>query len=306
MVSVAYNLGIPDGLFSGIVEELGIREGMVDRRRFPDGESYIRMASECRGDAVVLFADLSRPDEKIPQLLFASRIVRDYGANVVGLVTPYLPYMRQDAAFRQGEGVTARYFAELLSGYFDWVVTVDPHLHRISDLAEIFDIPTTVVRASAPIAEWIAANVPGPLFLVGPDEESMQWVADVASRVGAPFVILEKSRHGDRDVEVSAPQEVIDDQSTPVLIDDIISSGNTMVETARHFAALGTRPSTCIAVHALFDDECVVRLRDAAVDRVVTCNSIAHATNAIDLSGVLAPAIATQLCVGAAEASAKR
>ena len=112
--------------------------------------------------------------------------------------------MRQDIAFHPGEGVTARYFGKLVSQTVDWMVTVDPHLHRLDSLDGIYSIPTTIARAAPAIAQWIAAEVAHPV-LVGPDAESVQWVAAVAEACGAPFVILEKTRRGDRDVSVSSP-----------------------------------------------------------------------------------------------------
>ncbi|WP_164119514.1 ribose-phosphate pyrophosphokinase-like domain-containing protein, partial [Stenotrophomonas maltophilia] len=85
---------------------------------------------------------LAQPNEKILPLIFAAATARELGAARVGLVAPYLAYMRQDRRFNPGEAVTSRQMAHLVSGAFDWMVTVDPHLHRYSDLSEIYSIPT--------------------------------------------------------------------------------------------------------------------------------------------------------------------
>ena len=84
----------------------------------------------------------------------ASRGSRENGAVQVGLVAPYLPYMRQDKIFSPGEIVSARHFAALLSDHFDWLVTVDPHLHRIANPSDIFSIPAVAVHAATAIARW--------------------------------------------------------------------------------------------------------------------------------------------------------
>ena len=165
-------------------------------------------------------------------LLFAAATARELGASRVGLVAPYLAYMRQDRRFKPGEAVTSRQVARLLSDAFDWLVTVDPHLHRYSSLADIYSIPTHVVHAAPLIAEWIKANVTNPL-IIGPDSESEQWVAAVASDVGAPYSVLEKVRHGDRDVEIRLKDLEQWKGRTPVLVDDIISTGRTMIEAVR-------------------------------------------------------------------------
>lgn len=113
--------------------------------------------------------------------------------------------MRQDRRFQPGEAVTSSAFARIISREVDWLVTVDPHLHRRSALSEIYSVPSTALHAAPLLASWIRENVERPL-LVGPDSESAQWVAAVAETVGCPLVVLEKIRRGDRDVEVSVPQ----------------------------------------------------------------------------------------------------
>jgi ribose-phosphate pyrophosphokinase len=193
--------------------------------------------------------------------------------------------MRQDKVFQEGEGITSKYFARLVSGFADSLITVDPHLHRISKLGDIYDIPTKVVHAADAISDWIKKHIEKPV-LVGPDSESEQWVSEVAKNAGAPFLVLEKTRHGDRDVEVSVPRVEDYRHHTPVLVDDIISTARTMIETVGHLKKAGMKAPVCIGVHAVFADSAYRDLLDAGVERVVTCNTIPHESNAIDLSGL--------------------
>jgi len=137
-------------------------------------------------------------------LLFAADTARDLGARRIGLVAPYLAYMRQDIRFHAGEAVTSRTFAAILSRHLDWLVTVDPHLHRYHELSEIYRIPTQVVHAAPFLASWIKRNVARPL-IIGPDLESEQWVSQVAADADAPFLVCEKIRSGDRHVTISIP-----------------------------------------------------------------------------------------------------
>ncbi|WP_024302777.1 ribose-phosphate pyrophosphokinase [Pseudogulbenkiania sp. MAI-1] len=264
--------------------------GELAVRVFPDGETHLRLLSKVEGARVVLAATLDRPDAKLLPLLFAASLVRDYGAVEVGLLAPYLAYMRQDARFAPGEGVTARYFAKLLSSHLDWLVTVDPHLHRITALDQVYDCPTRVVHAAPAMAEWVAANVPAPI-LIGPDSESEQWVAEVASLAKVPYAVLDKIRHGDHQVEVSRPEMAQLLGRTPVLVDDIVSTAHTMAETLRHLQQMGAKPAVCIAVHAVFAEDAVARLTSSGAARVVSCNTIAHPSNAISLERWLAEAI---------------
>ena len=259
-------------------------------RRFPDAESYVRVDASVKGGDVALVCTLDRPDDKILPLLFLAATLRDLGARRVGLIAPYLAYMRQDRQFAPGEGVTSKYFATLLSASVDWLVTVDPHLHRHSALSQIYNIPTRVVHAAAQVADWIRHNTRRPV-LVGPDEESSQWVAAVAEAADAPWIVLRKERHGDRDVSVSAPDIDRWVNHTPVLVDDIISTARTMIETVRHLQQVALPAPVCVGVHGVFAPGAFNDLRAAGAGRIVTCNTIPHLSNAIDLSADLAQAI---------------
>jgi len=222
-------------------------------------------------------------------LLFAAATARDVQASKVGLVSPYLAYMRQDRRFKPGEAVSSRQVAHLLSSSFDWLVTVDPHLHRYGSLSEIYSIPTRVVHVAPLISQWIRMNVQNPL-IIGPDSESEQWVAAVAQEADAPHAVLEKIRHGDRDVEIKLGDLDRWKGRTPVLVDDIISSGRTMLESLRLLTAQGWAAPVCLAVHGLFADRADVLLAQAGA-RVVTSNSVPHSTNDIDLTPLLAEAV---------------
>jgi ribose-phosphate pyrophosphokinase len=204
-------------------------------------------------------------------------------------VAPYLAYMRQDRPFHPGEAVTSRHAAGLLSRGFDWLVTVDPHLHRYHQLGEIYAIPAASLHAAPLLSAWIRNHVANPV-LIGPDAESEQWVSAVASEAGAPFTVLEKIRHGDRDVDIRLRHlEHLADR-TPVLIDDIIASGHTMLEAVRHVRTYNPAQPVCLAVHGIFADKSDTALERAGA-RIVTTNTIAHASNAIDVTGLLAHAI---------------
>lgn len=254
----------------------------LEFRHFPDGEMYLRVTEAVEGRVAVVACGLEHPNERVLGLSLLTSTLRDLGATRVLLVSPYLPYMRQDRAFQTGEGVSAAHFARLLSTIIDELVTVDPHLHRIRRLDDIFSIPTHTVRAAPQIATWIAHNIADPV-LIGPDVESEQWVARVAALVRCPFLVLEKQRCGDRDVEISISDPALLRGRSPVLIDDIISTGQTMIAATRQVAAFAGRNPVCVGVHAVFAGNAYEELLHAGAGRVVTCNTIPHFTNRIDL-----------------------
>lgn len=285
-----------ESLGDRLAADLGAEVGSLQWRHFPDGESLLALNSDCRGRDIVLLCTFLDPDRLALPLLFAARTAREFGARSVGLVAPYLAYMRQDTRFHPGEAVSSVHFAAFLSSAVDWLVTIDPHLHRRADLSSLFTIPARHVSAMPLIAEWIRTEVSRPV-LIGPDSESAQWVKQLADRIGAPTIVLEKQRRGDRDVEVSMPDQAVVEGHTPVLVDDIVSSGRTLIETLVHLRKLGLPPAVCVAVHGIFADSADQALLHAGAARVITTNTIAHATNAIDVAPVLEPTIRDLLAV---------
>jgi ribose-phosphate pyrophosphokinase len=262
----------------------------LEVHRFPDGEALVRLRTGVSGQRVLLVAHLDHPDEKALALFFAADAARDMGATEIGLVAPYLPYMRQDNRFRAGEAVTSRTFARLLSGTVDFLVTVDPHLHRWPSLDAIYTIRSRVVAAAPAIADWVRREVPKPV-LVGPDSESEQWVSDVAARVGAPWFCMTKERRGDRDVSVCMPEGARQDGCAPVLVDDIASSGHTLAAAGEVLRAAGWGSPVAIAVHALLDASGMDMLHRCGISRVLSCDTVRHPTNAITVAPLLADGV---------------
>jgi ribose-phosphate pyrophosphokinase len=269
---------------------LGADLGLLETRVFPDGESYVRLVSDVQGRSVVLICTLDRPNAKTLPLLFTAHAARDLGASRVGLVAPYLGYMRQDKRFRPGEAITSNSYGRLLSSAFDWIVTVDPHLHRRASMSEIYSIPVTVCHAAPKLSQWIRDHVPTAL-VVGPDVESEQWVSVVAKDAGMPYVTLEKIRRGDRDVEIKFPNLAQWRGKTPVLVDDIISSGRTMEVAVRRLLSLGFIAPICLGVHGVFAEDAYQRLVATGASDVVSTNTVPHTSNGIDISGAVAKAM---------------
>lgn len=273
-----------------IAGAFGAEVGAVRVHRFPDGESGVRIDSDVAMRRVVIVCTLDRPDAKLVPLLLLAAAARGRDAATIGLVAPYLAYMRQDKRFHPGETISARHFAHWLSESFDWLVTADAHLHRIPSLSEVYRIPNRNVHAAPAIAAWLRSNVTRPV-LIGPDEESAQWVGEVARLTSAPCIVLNKVRDGDRAVRVTVPDVERWRDCTPVLVDDIISTGRTMIETIAHLRRAALPPPVCVGVHAVFAGVTAVDFLAAGASRVVTCDTIPHPTNAIALDATLAAAV---------------
>jgi ribose-phosphate pyrophosphokinase len=277
-------------LVDELARELELEKGQLIQRQFPDGESYLKYETPIKGSKIIFVDTLDHPNEKILPLIFAAHTAKELGAMKVGLIAPYLAYMRQDTRFNAGEAITSITFAKLISQTFDWMITVDPHLHRYNSLREIYSIPTQVVTAAPVVASWIHKHVKQPI-LIGPDDESKQWVSQIAQTINIPFTMLEKLRFSDHDVRVSVPSLDEFPKHVPVLVDDIVSTGQTMIETISKLKSLKTKQPICIVVHPIFAGITTQTLMDAGAKQVISCNTIAHDSNKLDICQMLTQAL---------------
>jgi len=280
----------PSVMADNLIDQLSGESGQIDYRHFPDGESYLRVESSVENRDCLLVCSLHDPNPKFLPLIFTAEVLKELGARRLALVAPYLSYMRQDKRFKSGECVTSRHFSKLVSESFDFLITVDPHLHRYQSLDEIYALESQALTSAESVAAWLLKQVHKPLLL-GPDSESEQWVAEVARLADAPFEILEKVRSGDLEVAVSLPHVDQYQEHTPVLIDDIISSGRTLLGTLEHLKKAGMQPAVCIGTHGLFGANAWELLKASHTQKVVTSNSVPHPSNAIDLAPALAKGI---------------
>jgi ribose-phosphate pyrophosphokinase len=275
----------PHTLAASLGQNLPCDPGIVETRDFPDGESYQKILTPVDGRDCMILADLSHPNSKFLSLVFLCETLKELGADRVGLVAPYLCYMRQDRRFVDGEAVTSRIFAQEISRQFDWLVTVDPHLHRYHSLDEIYTIPSRVVQGAPVLSRWLEQEK--DIFLVGPDAESEQWVASIAQISGHPYVIGEKQRLGDRNVKIQLPDTSQLLGKRAVIIDDVISSGHTVLECMRTLREKGTTDIDCACIHGIFANGIDKVLLDSGLRQLVSCNTIVHESNALDVSGLL-------------------
>jgi len=257
-------------------------------KRFPDGELYLRLKKAVRGKKVVLVQSFVSPDLDIIKTLFAAHTAKELGARKIVLVAPYLPYMRQDTRFHSGECISSRVMAELLR-VFDEIITIDPHLHRIRKLGALFKNPKRL-SANALIAEYIHRKIKNPL-IIGPDEESFQWAEKIAEKLKSHAVVLRKRRYTSRKVRIKIRGVTSLENRNVVIVDDIISTGHTMIETVKEARRLGGRNITCVCVHGIFAESAYQKLRHAGARQIISTNTITHRSNKIDVAGLLEEAL---------------
>ncbi len=277
-----------------VARKLGCGSETADLHYFPDGESRIRIPG-LGGDSVIVYRSLDRPNEKLVELLLCVRHLRASGMKTIVLVAPYLCYMRQDAAFVPGEVVSQRWIGAWLATIVDGLVTVDPHLHRVHRLEDVLPDTCCGMVSAAPLAGKMARQTFADPVLIGPDEESRQWVklAACGSR-SLDYLVARKTRAGDRRVSLHLPDFRLQDRDV-VLIDDMASTGTTLLECARLARDRGARDVKAIVTHALFDDEAIPVGRSQALSDIWSTDSIPHPSNRISLAEPVAATCATVL-----------
>jgi ribose-phosphate pyrophosphokinase len=258
----------------------------IEVHRFPDDERRVRVPRSAA--RVAICRSLDNPNAKLIELLLAAAAVRDCGAGDVCLVAPYLPYMRQDIAFRTGEAVSQAVIGRVLASSFDRFVAVDPHLHRTLSLSQVFGgKPALALTAAPAIAERIgSAN--GQAIIIGPDEESAPLARAVAEPFGWPWLTARKQRFGDRDVRMVLPADAALASRRVIIVDDIITSGTTIVTLAGLAREAGAASVDAYVTHAMFDDAAAAAMTRAGVRSIVSCDGVPHPSNAVPLSALIA------------------
>jgi ribose-phosphate pyrophosphokinase len=268
-----------------LAQALGVSHHAVAVRQFPDGESLVRV--EPSPATALLYRSLDHPNDKLVEVLLAASALRDSGATKVVLVAPYLAYMRQDIAFRPGEAVSQRVIGHLLACGFDAVLTLDPHLHRTHSLNAIMPRIEAVSVSAAPILA-AAIDKSGDPLLVGPDGEARQWVERIADRLGLEFILGRKQRDGDRAVQIAIPDAERAHGRRAILVDDLISSGGTLLAAAELLRKAGARSIEALATHCLASDADLAQLGAAGIASIRATDSIAGSAGILPVAELLA------------------
>ena len=256
---------------------------------FPDGETRLRLPEAIPG-SVVLCQTLDHPNSRLIELVLAAATARDLGAKHITLIAPYLCYMRQDKAFHPGEAVSQRIVGTLLSQWIDALITVDSHLYRVHQLKDAVPVHTAINLTSTPVmSAFLGKQMDNP-FLVGPDEESEQWVATIAQDRDFDYCVARKERFGDHQVRVHLPKADYRNRHI-VLVDDVASTGRTLEQATLGLARFEPASISVLVTHALFVGDAQERLLRAGISNIWSTDAIPHPSNTLHLDHLLAKAL---------------
>jgi len=273
-----------------VAKELKAKFSPLAIGAFPDGDLYLKYNTEVKGQTVVIIQSFQpHPDQSLFDSIFAAETARDLGAKKVILVAPYLAYMRQDKRFNPGECVSSKVMAKLINNSFDKLITVDPHIHRYKSLKDIFTIPTIKLTSNPLIGEYVRRHFKKEV-IIGPDWESYQWAEDIAKHIHVHATVLKKTRFNSRHVSVQMIHPIDVRGMNAVIVDDIISTGHTIIEAAKDARRKGAKKIYAIGVHGLLVEGAAEKLKKQGID-VITTNCIEHPSNKIDVTPILVEAL---------------
>ncbi len=288
--SIVFGLSNSNGFEKKFCKELGSVLGKFSSEKFPDGELHLQFKNSVRGKKVFLIQSLAlTPNDSLMELFFAARGAKDKGAKKVLGIIPYLSYMRQDKEFHKGEIVSAHHMANLLNNSLDGLITIDPHLHRIKKMSEVFFKNFHAITSVPTISEFVKKKFSAKnTIIIGPDWESFQWARHVAKRIGFKAIIFKKTRFTAKRVKVSYSKEFEVKNKNIIIIDDMISTGHTMIEAIKELKKKKPKAIYCLTVHALLLDNAEKKILKAGAKKIYSCNTIPSKTNAIQLEQLTA------------------
>jgi ribose-phosphate pyrophosphokinase len=290
MNSIVFGLSNSNNFEKKFAKELNAKLGKFNSNKFPDGELHLKFDSKINGKKVFLIQSLAlNPNTALIELFFSARTAKEKGAKKVYGIIPYLAYMRQDKEFKSGEIVSAHHMANLLNNCLDGLITIDPHLHRIKKMNEIFFNKFHAITSVSAIAEFIEKKFSAEnTLIIGPDWESFQWARHVAKKIGFKSIIFRKERFSARRVKVHYSKEIEIKNKNIIIIDDMISTGNTMIEAIKELKKKKPKAIYTVCVHALLVENAEKKMIKAGAKAIYSCNTVPSKTNKISLEKLTA------------------
>ncbi|MCX6803940.1 MAG: ribose-phosphate diphosphokinase [Candidatus Diapherotrites archaeon] len=283
LIEINHHIGKEVARLAGIEYQKAILEP------FPDNESYLRFPFSVKRKKIFLLADLAKkPNEILSVLLLAAKTLRKLKARKIYLIAPYMVYLRQDHVFHNGEAVSGFIIADFVSSLFDGIITIDPHLHRVESMRGFFRCKTQKLTATKKLSDYFSKM---DAVLVGPDAESKQWIKAIAENIGKQFVVANKTRQSSRQVKVEIKRgSVVLEGKTAIIIDDIISTGHTIIEAAKALKKEKVKKIECYCVHGLFMEGALEKLRRNKI-KVGATNTLKNPVEVIDIAPELAEGV---------------
>jgi ribose-phosphate pyrophosphokinase len=266
-----------------LADELGIKLGKVESRRFPDDECYVRVHDNLDGEEVVL-VQTTYPDEKIIELFLLQDAIKEYNIEKLTTAIPYYGYARQDKKFNDGEPISAKTLAEHIQLSCDKIITVDIHEESILDW---FKIPAKNISGMPQLGVYLK-NL-DPDIIIAPDKGAQDLARIVAEVIGCRWDYLEKTRIDGETVEMKAKNLTVSGKKVAI-VDDIIATGGTIVKATEYLKSQGATEVYAACTHGLFTKNALPRLQNVC-DQVISTDTIENETSVVSVATEVAKEI---------------
>ena len=277
-------------LASKVARELGLKSARLEIRRFPDGEKYLRVLDDPKGEDLVVIQSLHHaPDELLFEYLLLVDTLKDLGARkVVGFI-PYFAYARQDERFNPGEALSFKTVSKLIESVgTDEIFTIDMHQHRVVKSSNVFKIPAHNLTAMHLLADYVKTNgaLEKPL-VIGPDAEAEQWAKIASERLETDYDVFEKKRFGDEKVEIR-PRKATAKGRDILIVDDIISTGGTIVEALKILISNGARKVDVACTHPILAGGALSKIYEAGAQNVIGTDTVPSPISYVSVAPLIA------------------
>ncbi|MGI8857386.1 MAG: ribose-phosphate diphosphokinase [Thermomicrobiales bacterium] len=260
-------------LAEAIVQDLGIPLGRALVGAFRNGETRVRIEENVRGSDVFIVQPMCSPvNQHLMDLLITIDAMRRSSAGRITAVIPYYAYAKQEKKTAGREPISAKLVANLLvTAGVDRILTVDLHAPAIEGF---FDIPVDHLRAAPILANYIKREGFQELVIVSPDAGGVARADDFRSRIGGGLAIFSKMRHAP---DTAAMLDMVGEVSgkVAIIIDDMISTGGTLIEAAHQLHERGATAVYAAAVHGVFADGALAQIAASRIERLWVTDTLA-------------------------------
>lgn len=252
---------------------IGCDLGRLEITSFSDTEQRVRVLDDVGDKTAFVIVSVSTPvNERLIELCLIADALKGADAKKIIAVLPYLGYMRQDKAHREGEAVSARVIARIIeSAGYDKVITLDLH----SDAsAGFFNIPVQHLFSFS-LFEDILKNESKNPVIVAPDAGGAKRAQRFATLIGSPMILLEKTRSLEK-IHVVEHMKLIGSSGgrEAVIIDDLVTSGQTLAKAARVLKEEGSPKVIACVTHPVFIDVTKKILSESDLDTIYVTDTI--------------------------------
>jgi len=249
-------------------------------KRFPDEELYIRILDDLSGEDVTII-QTTYPDPNIIELFLLQNAVKETDAKKVTVVIPYFGYARQDKKFENGEPISAKAIARIISLNADRIITVDPHKEHILDF---FTVKAHSCSAVPTLAEYLKKkNID---MILAPDKGALERAKQASKIIGCDFDYMEKTRIDGKTVKIK-PKNLEVRNKNVAIIDDIISTGGTMAKSIKQLKKNEAKKIFVACTHGLFAGDSVKKLTDAGCNEIISTDTIKSAFSKVKIASCI-------------------